>query len=115
MSDTASNFPEDRVGNLRTRPLHPAGSASSRGRHPRRPASFTPGATTQRAGARRRQAEQLHLVDERHVIVLAGRAYATAALQVWPAAATPLAGAGGLGRQLAVLAGIARSGVAAAC
>jgi hypothetical protein len=67
------------------------------------PGSITPAAL-------RRQAEQLHLVDEPRVIVLAGRAYTTAALAVWPAAATPLAGAGGLGRQLARLASIARSG-----
>jgi hypothetical protein len=65
------------------------------------------------ASALRRQAEQLHLVDEQQVIVLAGQAYTTAALAAWPAAATPLAG--GLGRQLAVLAGIARSGLARAC
>lgn len=38
-----------------------------------------------------RQAEELHLADEPRVIVLAGRAYATAALAVWPTAATPLA------------------------
>jgi hypothetical protein len=49
------------------------------------------------------------------VIVLAGRAYTTAALTVWPHATTPLAGAGGLGRQLAVLAGIAGSGLVPAC
>jgi hypothetical protein len=48
----------------------------------------------------REQAEQLRLVDQPHVIVLAGRAYTTAALTVWPHATTPLAGAGGLGRQL---------------
>ena len=66
-------------------------------------------------GALRRQAEQLHLVDEQRVIILAGRAYTTAALAVWPAATTPLAGAGGLGRQLAVLGGIARAGLVAAC
>lgn len=55
------------------------------------------------------QAEQLHLLDERDVIVLGGRAYTTAALTVWPAAATPLAGTGGPGRQLAVLASIAET------
>jgi hypothetical protein len=66
------------------------------------PGSITPAAL-------RRQAEQLHLVDEPRVIVLAGRSYSTAALAVWPAAATPLAGAGGLGRQLARLAVIAQS------
>jgi len=72
-----------------------------------------PGSIT--AGELRRQAEQQHLVDAQQVIVLAGRAYTTAALAVWPAAATPLAGAGGLGRQPAVLAGIARNGLAPAC
>jgi hypothetical protein len=60
--------------------------------------------------ALRRQAEQLHLVDEPRVVVLAGRAYPTAALAVWPAAATPLAGAAGLGHQLARLASITQSG-----
>lgn len=58
------------------------------------------------------QAEQLHLVDEQHVVILAGRAYTSAALTVWPHATTPLSGAGGLGRQLAVLAGIACTGLA---
>lgn len=72
-----------------------------------------PGSIT--ADQLRRQAERLHLADERQVIALAGRAYTAAALRVWPAAATPLAGAGGLGRQLAVLAGIARTGLAPAC
>jgi len=67
------------------------------------------------AATLRRQAEQLQLVDEQQVMVLAGRVYAAAALAVWPAATTPLAGAGGLGRQLAVLAGIARNGLARAC
>ena len=61
----------------------------------------------------RRQAEQLHLVDEPQVIILGGRAYSAAALTVWPAAATPLAGAGGLGYQLALLAGIAQSSASA--
>jgi hypothetical protein len=67
------------------------------------------------AAALRRQAEQLDLVDELQVIVLAGRAYTTAALTVWPHASTPLAGAGGLGRQLAVLSRIAGTGLARAC
>jgi hypothetical protein len=57
----------------------------------------------------RSQAEQLHLVEEPRVIILAGQSYSAAALSVWPAAATPLAGVGGLGYQLALLAGIAQS------
>lgn len=59
--------------------------------------------------ALRRQAEQLHLVDEPRVIVLAGAAYTAAARQVWPHATAPLAGAGGLGHQVGRLARIARS------
>jgi hypothetical protein len=63
----------------------------------------------------RRQAEQLHLVDEPRVIVLAGRAYTTAARWVWPhACPSPLAGAGGLGHQLARLARISQSPALAA-
>jgi hypothetical protein len=66
-------------------------------------------------GALRHQAGQLQLVDEPQVIVLAGSTYTAAARGVWPHATAPLAGAGGLGRQLAVLASIARHGVSTAC
>lgn len=41
--------------------------------------------------ALRRQAEQLHLVDQQQVIALAGAAYTAAVRQVWPHATTPLA------------------------
>jgi hypothetical protein len=71
-----------------------------------------PGSIT--TDALRRQADQLHLVDGQDVIILAGHAYTTAALAVWPHATTPLADAGGLDSQLAALAGIARSGFARA-
>jgi hypothetical protein len=54
----------------------------------------------------REQARELG-VDGAEVTILAGRAYADAALAVWPAARDLLAGAGGLGRQLARLAQIA--------
>jgi len=59
------------------------------------------------------QAEQLDLVDERQVIVLAGAAYTAAARQVWRHATAPLAGVGGLGRHLARLAEIRRNGTLA--
>jgi hypothetical protein len=64
--------------------------------------------------ALRRQAELLQLVDEQHVIVLAGTTYTAAARQVWPHATAPLAGAGGLGHQLARLAQITQSPTLAA-
>jgi hypothetical protein len=66
------------------------------------PGSITPAAL-------RRQAEQLRLVHEGHVILLAGSKYTAAARQVWPHASAPLAGAGGLGHQLARLARITES------
>ena len=60
--------------------------------------------------ALRRQAEQLHLVDDPRVMVVAGRAYTEAAREIWPHAIAPLAGVGGLGRQLARLASITHAG-----
>jgi hypothetical protein len=61
------------------------------------------------------EAHELGLAGEPDVIVLAGRACVAAAVAVWPNAATPLAGVGGVGRQLAVLADNALSGWAASC
>lgn len=48
----------------------------------------------------RRQARELGVDDAREVVVLAGAAYTAAARQVWPRAAAPLEGAGGMGYQL---------------
>ncbi len=48
----------------------------------------------------RRQARELGVDAAREVIVLAGAAYTAAARQVWPRAAAPLEGAGGMGYQL---------------
>lgn len=50
----------------------------------------------------RDQAAALGVLDHRPVTVLAGAAYAAAALTVWPHATTPLSGLG-IGRQLAHL------------
>jgi hypothetical protein len=72
------------------------------------PGSITPAAL-------RDQVEQMHLLDEPHVIVLASAAYTATAWTVWPHASAPLAGAGGLGPQRAVLVGIARHGWPVAC
>lgn len=57
------------------------------------------------------QARALGVTDARPVVVLAGRLYASAALTVWPHARSPLQQvAGGMGHQMAYLAGVARSG-----
>jgi hypothetical protein len=53
------------------------------------------------------QARTLGLDDAREVVVLGGAAYTAAALTVWPHAATPLAGLGGMGYQLQALAAMA--------
>jgi hypothetical protein len=50
------------------------------------------------------------LVDDPRVMVVAGRAYTEAAREIWPHAIAPLAGVGGLGRQLARLASITHAG-----
>lgn len=47
-----------------------------------------------------RQARALGLEHDQDVIILAGRAYTRLARTIWPAAATQLAGVGGMGRQL---------------
>jgi len=66
-----------------------------------------PGSVT--AAQLRAQGRQLSVDRERTVIVLAGRAYTEAARAIWPDALTPLADAGGMGHQRAVLATIAAS------
>jgi hypothetical protein len=53
------------------------------------------------------QARALGVDQAREVIVLAGAAYTAAARQVWPDAAAPLAGLGGMGYQLQRLAALA--------
>lgn len=59
----------------------------------------------------REQAGQLGVDQEPPVIVLGGRDYVAAARSVWPDAITPLAGAGGMGRQRGVLAQVATTGL----
>lgn len=51
----------------------------------------------------RHQAYELGELEATDVTVLAGAAYRKVAQQVWPHAATPLDGVGGIGKQLAVL------------
>jgi hypothetical protein len=64
-----------------------------------------PGAVTAQAvGA---QADALGILNA-EVIVLAGRAYASIVLEVWPRAVDVLAGTRGIGQQLARLAAISR-------
>ena len=72
-----------------------------------------PGSIT--AEALRAQAAELGLLGEPHVIVLAGRAYTTAALAVWPDATTPLLGLGSMGAHRSKLQAIGRGGLATAC
>lgn len=64
-----------------------------------------PGSTT--VDQVRAQAASEGLLDAETVIVLAGSAYANVVKAVWPHAHTPLAGVGGLGKQLAALAKMA--------
>jgi hypothetical protein len=64
-----------------------------------------PGAVT--AQFVRAQAGTLGMLDA-EVTVLAGRAYASIILEVWPQAADVLAGTRGIGQQLARLAAISR-------
>ncbi|PVC80376.1 hypothetical protein DBP19_36605 [Streptomyces sp. CS090A] len=62
----------------------------------------------------REQARELGVDGAQKVVILAGEKYAAAALEVWPDAATPLAGLGGMGYQrqhLAMLAQRARGEV----
>ncbi len=49
------------------------------------------------------QAEELGVAGSPRVIILAGKAYATAARKVWPRAEWPLQGVGIIGKQLAFL------------
>jgi len=56
------------------------------------------------------QAQQFGLDDATEVIVLAGKAYADVVTAVWPHAIRPLDGTASIGEQLAILAGIARTG-----
>lgn len=65
-----------------------------------------PGSIT--SAALRDQARRLGAAPHDQVIVLGGRAYTSAALAIWPAAATPLAGLQGMGYQLQALSQLAR-------
>lgn len=65
-----------------------------------------PGAVSSEAV--RRQAEDLGLLDEAEVLVLAGKAYSETAQKVWPHARTPLCGLRGIGYQRQVLSRIIR-------
>ncbi|MGW9410279.1 DUF6884 domain-containing protein [Streptomyces diastaticus] len=56
------------------------------------------------------QATAAHLLDLRHVVVLAPKLYADAARTVWPDACTPLVGLAGLGYQRQLLARIQMRG-----
>jgi hypothetical protein len=62
------------------------------------------------ASVLRRQAAGLG-VTRTAVTVLAGRAYANLACQVWPGAHTPLLGTRGIGEQRAILAAIIKEGM----
>ncbi|WP_055689450.1 DUF6884 domain-containing protein, partial [Streptomyces prasinus] len=55
----------------------------------------------------REQARELGVDGAQEVVILAGETYTDAALQVWPDAATPLAGLGGMGYQRQYLAALA--------
>ncbi len=59
----------------------------------------------------RRQAVDYGLIEERQVLVLAGRTYADAAQSVWPDAQTPLAGLKGIGYQRQVLSRVIRGDI----
>jgi uncharacterized protein DUF6884 len=67
-----------------------------------------PGSVT--TGRLREQAAELGVDRETSVVLLGGRHYTEAALQVWTHARTPLAGVGGMGHQLQLLARIAAAG-----
>ncbi|MEU5163392.1 DUF6884 domain-containing protein [Streptomyces sp. NPDC020875] len=56
----------------------------------------------------REQARELGVDGAQEVVILAGETYTAAALEVWPDAATPLAGLGGLGYQRQYLSMLAK-------
>jgi hypothetical protein len=67
-----------------------------------------PGSVT--AATVRGQADALGVLGARRVVALAGRAYAELVRAVWPDLLWPLAGARGMGSQLAIFAEIRRAG-----